>query len=101
MVGRNPRYGGQAMRAAIGEYRRTNSYVVDLRETPPDVFEDFSATDWSRINDDGHYLSQAVLGWWIAYLAVESVNRTEYNRNILVVPSCQPDEIGFRVLIQY
>ena len=27
----------------------------------------------SRINDDAHYFSQAVLGWWIAFLAARSV----------------------------
>lgn len=35
------------------------------------------ATDFARINDDDHYLSQAILGWWIAYLAVRSVDATE------------------------
>jgi SAM-dependent methyltransferase len=34
----------------IGDYRRTPSYVVDLRETKPDVFEDLSVTDWSRLS---------------------------------------------------
>ena len=38
------------------------------------------ATGWSRINDDDHYLSQVILGWWIAYLSVRSVNRTERQR---------------------
>jgi len=36
-------------RDVIGDYRRTSSYVVDLRDSPPDVFEDLSATDWSRL----------------------------------------------------
>lgn len=31
----------------------------------------------SRINDDSHYTSQAVLGWWYAYLAARAVNNTE------------------------
>lgn len=31
----------------------------------------------SRINDDSHYASQVVLGWWMAYLATEAVDRTE------------------------
>jgi len=33
----------------IGDHQRLDRYVVDLRETPPDVFEDLSATDWSRL----------------------------------------------------
>ncbi|HBO44396.1 MAG TPA: hypothetical protein DD670_10780 [Planctomycetaceae bacterium] len=32
---------------------------------------------WSRIENDTHYLSQSVLGWWLAYLACRSVDRTQ------------------------
>lgn len=32
---------------------------------------------YSRIYDDAHYLSQAALGWWIAYLSVEATELTE------------------------
>jgi membrane-associated phospholipid phosphatase len=31
----------------------------------------------SRINDDAHYFSQAAMGWWVAYLATGSVDRTQ------------------------
>jgi len=34
-------------------------------------------TGWSRINDRKHYLSQVILGWTIAYNAVEAVADTE------------------------
>ena len=34
-------------------------------------------TAYSRIHEDKHYLSQALLGWGIAYLAVEATDRTE------------------------
>lgn len=30
----------------------------------------------SRVNDDDHYFSQVLLGWWIAYLASNAVDRT-------------------------
>ena len=32
---------------------------------------------YSRIYDDRHYLSQALLGWWIAYLAVDATQLTD------------------------
>jgi hypothetical protein len=32
---------------------------------------------WSRINDDAHYTSQAVLGWWMAYVAASAVDGTQ------------------------
>ncbi|MFC1497228.1 phosphatase PAP2 family protein [Verrucomicrobiota bacterium] len=31
----------------------------------------------SRINDEDHYFSQSLLGWWMAYLAVTSVDKTQ------------------------
>lgn len=34
-------------------------------------------TGWSRINDHDHYLSQVLLGWFLAYLAVDSVFDTD------------------------
>ena len=34
-------------------------------------------TGWSRINDRKHYLSQVVLGWSIAWNAVEAVHGNE------------------------
>jgi len=33
------------------------------------------ATGLSRINDNKHYFSQALAGWWIAYLAVNSLDK--------------------------
>lgn len=32
---------------------------------------------WSRINDNAHYLSQVVLGWYFGYLATRAVSQTE------------------------
>lgn len=37
-------------RHAVGDYEVTNSYVVDVRDTPPDMFRDVSATDWSKLD---------------------------------------------------
>lgn len=31
----------------------------------------------SRINDDAHYTSQVMLGWWVSYLAVSAVSSTD------------------------
>jgi hypothetical protein len=31
-------------------------------------------TAWSRVNDDAHYLSQALLGWYVAWESVDAVN---------------------------
>lgn len=34
-------------------------------------------TGWSRINDNDHYLSQVLMGWFLAYLSVEAVFDTD------------------------
>jgi len=39
-------------------------------------------TAWSRINDDAHYLSQSLLGWYLAYLSVRAVSATESQRSL-------------------
>ena len=33
-------------------------------------------TGWSRINDNDHYLSHVIVGWWLAYRATRSVDRS-------------------------
>ncbi len=38
-------------------------------------------TGWSRINDDQHYLSEVVMGWSLAYMGVDAVNRTKDDSN--------------------
>lgn len=57
---------------------------------------------WSRINSDSHYLSQALLGWFIAYQSVRSVNRTEAEeRQVQVGPWVDPGITGINVFLRY
>jgi hypothetical protein len=57
---------------------------------------------WSRVNDDMHYLSQAWLGWWIAYLACDAVNATQHKDDcLLIFPIATPDMVGLGVMYQY
>ena len=52
-------------------------------------------TAWSRVNDDRHYLSQACLGWWLAYLACRAVDDTEFeDKHLTLSPIASPDMIG-------
>lgn len=56
---------------------------------------------WGRLNDDRHYLSQVILGWWIAYLSCDAVVKTERrNETITFAPVVAPDMVGLSVLIQ-
>lgn len=57
---------------------------------------------WSRIQSDDHYLSQVLLGWAIAYLAVDAVNLTEcQSRCLRVVPVNLPQGVGLGVRVEY
>lgn len=54
---------------------------------------------WSRLNDDAHYLSQACLGWWLAYLACRAVNQTETGeRPWTLIPIAGGNQIGLGLI---
>jgi membrane-associated phospholipid phosphatase len=56
---------------------------------------------WSRVNDDRHYLSQAALGWWLAYLATSAVDETsQAQRQFAVTPIITPEITGVGFIYQ-
>ena len=58
-------------------------------------------TAWSRVNDDAHYLSQACLGWWMAYLACRAVDDTEHEeRCFTFTPLVTPEVAGVGMVMQ-
>jgi len=57
---------------------------------------------WSRVNDDQHYLSQTILGWWIAYLACDAINTTQRaDDRLLIAPIVGPETVGATVMYRY
>ena len=62
-------------------------------------------TAWSRVNDDAHYLSQALLGWYLAYLSVRAVSETEGRRalpkGLTIFPVCGEGPVGVGVHYQF
>jgi hypothetical protein len=58
-------------------------------------------TGWSRIHEDRHYFSQVALGWWMAYLAVQSVNRTQEGRALSFTPTITPEGPGVGIELRY
>jgi hypothetical protein len=59
-------------------------------------------TGMTRINDSVHYLSQVWLGWWMAYLACESVNKTENQKGPMVLtPLVTPEMTGVGVVYEH
>ena len=58
-------------------------------------------TAWSRIDHDKHYLSQAVLGWWTAYLASSAVDKTEHDyEHLTLAPVTTPEMVGIGLLYE-
>lgn len=59
---------------------------------------------WSRVNDDAHYLSQAILGWYLAHLAVQAVSETEGAKpiwkNLTFFPVTENNSVGIGFLYQ-
>ncbi|HEV3258273.1 MAG TPA: phosphatase PAP2 family protein [Gemmataceae bacterium] len=58
-------------------------------------------TGWSRINNDRHYFSQVVLGWWMAYLSVRRVDDTQAERKSWSLVPTYEDGPGIGVLYRY
>lgn len=62
-------------------------------------------TGWSRVNDDDHYLSQAILGWYLAYKATSSVAQTnskfEQENKISYLPYVDGDALGIQVAFSF
>lgn len=57
--------------------------MVDNRVLKSLLYAGSTLAGLSRVNDDQHYASQVLLGWWIAYLAETSVDRSETHRRVL------------------
>jgi hypothetical protein len=58
-------------------------------------------TGWSRIQTDDHYLSQVALGWWMGYLAVRSVNRTQDEERAIEFLPGSSEGPGVSMLLRY
>ncbi len=73
----------------------TAARMTDNRAAQAALYFGSVCTAWSRINDDAHYLSQAILGWYMAYLACRSVDATEHGLEpVSLVPIAGPEWSG-------
>jgi hypothetical protein len=61
-----------------------------------------AATAWSRVNDNSHYLSQAALGWYMAWQSVDAVFDTDQERQaISITPAIGRDRYGIALNIKW
>jgi len=57
---------------------------------------------WSRINDNQHYFSQSLMGWWIALVATEAVNKTrEADPRYRVEPVVMNGQTGIGITVAF
>ena len=53
------------------------------------------AAGWSRVNDDAHFPSQVMLGWYMAWEAVDSVfDHNEKRKGVKIAPMAMYDGFG-------
>ena len=61
-----------------------------------------TAAAWSRVNDNAHYLSQAALGWYMAFESVDSVfDADERDKKVVVHPMAFQDGYGIMAEIRW
>ncbi len=79
----------------------TAAQMTDSRPLKTALYLCSTLPAWSRMNDNRHYLSQVFLGWWLAYLACGSVERTElaYSR-LTFSPIASSEMIGLAMVYQ-
>lgn len=58
-------------------------------------------TGWSRIHKDRHYFSQVMVGWWMAYLAVRSVDETQQFRSVWSLVPMSEEGPGVGLLLRF
>ena len=57
---------------------------------------------WSRVNDDSHYLSQAALGWYMAWESVDAVFASEKKKgNVFIVPTIDANSSMLSLVIEW
>ncbi len=49
---------------------------------------------WSRVNDDNHYLSQAILGWWLAQTVTRGIVPQSNSSNMRIQPWSDGERVG-------
>lgn len=79
----------------------TAAYMTENRPLRTTLFVASGLTAWSRINDRDHYLSQAVLGWTMGWLAVQAVADVEDNRYVQLIPVATPQFTGAFVSLNF
>ncbi len=52
---------------------------------------------WSRVNDNNHYLSQAILGWWLAQTVTRGMIPQTNSNNMQIQPWSDGERVGIGI----
>lgn len=74
----------------------TAAKMTDHRFVKYSFYAASTLTGISRINDNKHYFSQAILGWWMGYLAVNSVIKNRPQK-IMIHPGFDGNRIHLAI----
>jgi hypothetical protein len=84
------------------------SFIVIARMNEGDPWINYSAyafstlAAWSRVNDDDHYLSQALLGWYMGWESVDAIMDTNSEKsNVSFAPMIGRDSLGVTMNIYW
>lgn len=76
--------------------------MTDRRLLKAGLYLCSTLTAWSRVDQDRHYLSQACLGWWMAYLACRAVDNTERQfEHLSLFPVTTPNMVGVGAMYEW
>ena len=81
----------------------TAARMTDSRWAKYTLYAASALPGLARVYDDKHYFSQSFLGWWLAYLATETVEHTNLGeqRRVRVIPVPYPDGGGVQVTVRF
>ncbi|MHB8901521.1 MAG: hypothetical protein ACYC6Y_22445 [Thermoguttaceae bacterium] len=80
----------------------TAAHMTDSVALRSGLYACSTLTGLARFNNDDHYLSQVILGWWMAYLACEAVDQTEFNRHgMTLMPIASAEMVGVQGIFEY
>lgn len=57
-------------------------------------------TGLTRINDNKHFISQVALGWWIAFISSDAIDKTEFNK-VHLAPTIIRENVGLSLNLNF
>ena len=81
----------------------TAAKMTDRRWAKYALYATSALPGLARVYEDKHYFSQSFLGWWLAYLAAETVDNTNRGERhtVRIMPVPYPDGGGLQITVSF